>query len=317
MASLVRVMNVLARSAAREGHVERVELRAQIRRHRPTDDATAPGVNHDGEVETPGPHRNVRDIGNPELVTLFDREVPIDEIGRGTSVAITLRRTDPLAATHPHQGHRAHQASDALAPDTNFERRELGVHARCAVRPARPVMDRTDLVAQRGVGLSTSRHRATEPRVVPADGDPQRATERGDAMGGPVRSHELESLGGIEPLSRVNQAAAFLGSRAPRAGSSPRGGDSSALPAPRSSSHPVDGRDRGRPAEPSCGSTGPSARTSQQARPGYAPNERARSSFAGTPAGTAWALGHRGLLSPRKGSIVHETGATPDIRHQP
>jgi hypothetical protein len=37
--------------------------------------------------------------------------------------------------------------------------------------------------------------------------DPQDPAQRGEAMGGPVRRHELESLDGIEPVSLANQAA--------------------------------------------------------------------------------------------------------------
>jgi hypothetical protein len=44
------------------------------------------------------------------------------------------------------------------------------VHARRAVRPARAAVDRTNLVAERSVGLSTRRRWPIEPRVVPADG---------------------------------------------------------------------------------------------------------------------------------------------------
>jgi hypothetical protein len=55
--ALIGVMDHVARTTAREGHVERVEyqLRAQVRRHRPADDAAAPGVNHNGDIEKPSP----------------------------------------------------------------------------------------------------------------------------------------------------------------------------------------------------------------------------------------------------------------------
>ena len=80
----------LGRPALRERHVERVEdeLGAQMRRHRPADDAPAPRVEHDGEVEEAGPRRDVGDVGDPELVGPGRREVAVDEIGRGPRVAI-------------------------------------------------------------------------------------------------------------------------------------------------------------------------------------------------------------------------------------
>ncbi len=49
------------RTALSEGHIEGVEheLRAQVRGHGPTDHASTEGVEHDGEIEEPGPSGNV------------------------------------------------------------------------------------------------------------------------------------------------------------------------------------------------------------------------------------------------------------------
>ena len=93
-----------ARPALRERHVERVEheLGAQMRRHRPADDAPAPRIEHDGEIEKAGPGRDVGDVGDPELVGAGRGEVALDEIGRRARVAIAdvvvtcrLRRLTP------------------------------------------------------------------------------------------------------------------------------------------------------------------------------------------------------------------------------
>src|SRR5262249_31094667 len=50
----------------------------------------------------------------------------------------------------------------------------------------------------------------SKPRIVPAGGDVQDPAHGGDAMGGLMRLHEFEDPGGIEPVSRANQAAAFF-----------------------------------------------------------------------------------------------------------
>jgi hypothetical protein len=68
-------------------------------------------------------------------------------------------------------------------------------------------MNRLDLGAQGDVGPGARRARPLPPRIVPAGRDPQDPAQRGEAMGGPMRRHELESLDGIEPVSLANQAA--------------------------------------------------------------------------------------------------------------
>src|SRR5690348_4128719 len=75
-------MDDTARSTRQERHVERVEyhLRVQCQRHRPADDTAAEGIEHDRQIEEAGPRRDIRDVGNPELVGLFSNEVAVDEI---------------------------------------------------------------------------------------------------------------------------------------------------------------------------------------------------------------------------------------------
>jgi len=48
------------------------------------------------------------------------------------------------------------------------------------------------------------------PCIEAAGGDAQHSTHRGNGIDGPIRPHELESLSGTVPVSRANQAAAFL-----------------------------------------------------------------------------------------------------------
>src|SRR3989442_714175 len=81
---------------------------------------------------------------------------------------------------------------------------------RRAVRPARVAVHRLDLSGHLHIGPRARRERALAPRVIPAGGDTQRATQGGHGMHGLMCGHELESLDGIEVVSRANQAAAFL-----------------------------------------------------------------------------------------------------------
>src|SRR5207253_4474850 len=87
---------------------------------------------------------------------------------------------------------------------------ELGMDPRRAVRPARVAVHRFDLSGHLHIGPRARRERALAPRVIPAGGDTQRATQGGHGMQGLMCGHELESLDGIEVVSRANQAAAFL-----------------------------------------------------------------------------------------------------------
>jgi hypothetical protein len=80
--------------------------------------------------------------------------------------------------------------------DLDPARRQLGMHARHPVDPARLAMDSLDLPAQLHVRASAEREGPLAPRVVPAGGDTQDAAHGGDRMDGLVCRHELESLDG-------------------------------------------------------------------------------------------------------------------------
>ena len=64
------------------------ELGAQVRRHRPADDAPAPHIEHDRQVEEARPGRDVGDVGDPEPIRAGGREVPLHQIGRRPRVAV-------------------------------------------------------------------------------------------------------------------------------------------------------------------------------------------------------------------------------------
>jgi hypothetical protein len=100
-------------------------------------------------------------------------------------------------------------ADQAVARMRKHETR--GRETRALLARARVLLvNRTDLIEQCCIHLRPSRCRSRAPRVVAAGGDTQHAAHRGDAMLGLVSPHELESFGGIEPVSRANQAAAFF-----------------------------------------------------------------------------------------------------------
>ena len=82
--ALVGAVNDGLGPAIAQRHVEGAqhELGPQVRGHRPPDHAPAERIQRDGEVEEPGPGRNVGDVGHPQAVGGLDREVPIHEGAR-------------------------------------------------------------------------------------------------------------------------------------------------------------------------------------------------------------------------------------------
>jgi len=63
-----------------ERHVERLEhqLGAQMSLHRPADDAPTEYIEHHGEVQKPGPGRDVSYIGDPQTIGRRGDEVAFD-----------------------------------------------------------------------------------------------------------------------------------------------------------------------------------------------------------------------------------------------
>ena len=70
-------------------------------------------------------------------------------------------------------------------------------------------MDQENSLAQLGVETGALRRRTLPPRVVSAGGDLQQATHPRHRIARLIHLDELEDPGGIEPVSRANQAAAF------------------------------------------------------------------------------------------------------------
>jgi hypothetical protein len=135
---LIGVMNHVGRPPLRERHVERGqdELRAQMRGHGPADDAAAPRIEHDGEIQEAGPRGDVGDVRDPQPIGPGRGELAIDEVRRRARRLIPHRRTDRPAADSL-ETHGPHQAGDALAADVEALSGELGLDARRAVRSAR------------------------------------------------------------------------------------------------------------------------------------------------------------------------------------
>lgn len=157
------------RLALTDGHVERVDhqFSAQVRVHRPADDAATEHVEDDGEVEKTGPRRHIRDVGDPELIRGGSRELALDEVRRGARVLVA-RALVLLATAHALEPGRFHQALDTFPPDEDFVDGEHRVNAWRTVRRARLGVNDMNSSQQLCVLLRPCRGRAVEPGVVAA-----------------------------------------------------------------------------------------------------------------------------------------------------
>ena len=99
LAAVVGMVDDAARLALRDRHVQRLDddVGLEAGGHRPADDATAPDIEHDGEVEEAGPGRHVGDVRDPELVRARGGEVALDQVVGRATCGIANRRERRLA----------------------------------------------------------------------------------------------------------------------------------------------------------------------------------------------------------------------------
>src|SRR5438445_727372 len=212
LAALIRVMNDVRRPTLRDGHIQRGqdELSPEMGFHRPADHASAPDIEDDGEIEEAGPGRHVGDVRDPQLIRARAGELAVDEIRRRPGRLVAHRRAERLPPAHALQPGAPHQPGHPLTANVEAAGGELGMNPGDAVGPARLAMDRLDLRGEFHIGPGAGRQRPLAPGEVPAGGDTQHAAQPGDRMEGLMGGHELESLDGLEVVSRANQAAAFF-----------------------------------------------------------------------------------------------------------
>jgi hypothetical protein len=142
-------MDHVAGLAPGNGHLERGqhelgphelgphELGPQMRLHRPADDLAAEHVEHGGQVQEPGPGRDVGDVGHAELVRSLRFELALHEVGRRASPLVAQRRRDEAPPGYAAQALRSHEPSHTISPDRGSRLAKLSPHAGNPVRRAR------------------------------------------------------------------------------------------------------------------------------------------------------------------------------------
>jgi hypothetical protein len=86
LASLIGVVDDISGSPLLKSHLESIEheLGLEVSVHGPSDDSTAPRIEHDSQIEEAGPRRDVGDVRDPEPVWSRSCEITVHEV-RGRS----------------------------------------------------------------------------------------------------------------------------------------------------------------------------------------------------------------------------------------
>src|SRR5260221_10820558 len=168
---LIGVMNDAASwPSPLDSHVQRFEhdLGVQPRTHRPANDLPAPDVQDDGQKVEAGNGRQIRDVGDPELIWPAGGELPINQVGGRSGRRIKARGAEGFSPAAPHRVRDANQASHSLPPDALSFVSQLGMNSRGSVRSAGLPMNVDDAPAQRLIVTSSFRRSSAPPCVVPA-----------------------------------------------------------------------------------------------------------------------------------------------------
>jgi hypothetical protein len=152
---LAAVVSVVNQSwsglALGDRHVERVQhqLGAQVVGHRPADDPAGEAVQHDREIEPAVAGALLGDVGHPQPVWCWWREVALDQIGRRGSLGIAAGQPAQPAAMHALQSRVTHESGDPLATNPDVQTQpKFGMHAWGAIGPAAAGMDLADLLGE-------------------------------------------------------------------------------------------------------------------------------------------------------------------------
>ena len=164
-------------SALAKGHIQGIsdQFASQMVGHGPADDAATEGVYDHREIEEAHTGRHVGDIGYPERVLGFDREVSADQVRRLPSIFRSRGGTHGSAARYPADSGFAHQASNALQPCADTGLAQFGMDARSTVGTVGALMDQGDPVQQHGIVSGPFRGGPRKPAIVAAGGDFQQA----------------------------------------------------------------------------------------------------------------------------------------------
>ena len=164
------------------------EVRAHGGRHPPAHNASRKHVDDERDVDEAAPGRDVREVGDPELIRTGGHELAVDEVHRATALTGVGRGDPGPAPNGPGEAHRAHQArhgatrhADAVPPQLLpdfpgavdllvlvIDPLNLDAELIVALRPRGPVRRMGPLVPMAmspSTGRSAARRRSARPRT--------------------------------------------------------------------------------------------------------------------------------------------------------
>jgi transposase-like protein len=204
-------MDHCRRPPLRDRHVQRRQnqLRAQMRLHRPTDNASRVHIEHHRQIQKARPSWDKRDVGNPQPIRAFGVELSLDQINLGPRSRIAHSRHYVAPQRRSTKACRSHQPRNPFATDPYpILFGELGMNVRRSINALGAPVDRLDLRHQCQVPTFSITHRSIQPCVKRTSRNLQQSAHHPDRVGGLVRLHEPEERFEV-PLSVANQAAAF------------------------------------------------------------------------------------------------------------
>lgn len=178
-----------------KGHVQRREYEASIHfpADRPTDDATAPGIQHRGQINESHPGWHGSQIGDLELVGDDRLEAAFDQVCGHALTRISVGSNDQTASSaHTANAGISHRARDVLAADRLDLIHEIGRNARHLMGLLRLSVDLAHLLGEHSVGQSAGTRCTASPRAEAASRDAQHSAHRTKVDFGPVDHHQLE-----------------------------------------------------------------------------------------------------------------------------
>jgi hypothetical protein len=179
-------------SAQAVGHLERVEheFGAHVRSELPADDPTAVAVEDEGEVDEAVPGADVGQVGDPLLVRVGCREVPLQEVARPFGRGLVWDRRPLLrAAQLPDQAVLTHDARDLVAADLDVTPAQFLPRLASAVHASATAAGRLDRDQQLPVGELAPGRLPGSARVVRAHRHADRSADRLDPEGVPPLLH--------------------------------------------------------------------------------------------------------------------------------
>src|SRR5512139_2328850 len=142
-------------------------------RHRPAHHALAEDIDHDRQVQEPGPGWDIGDIRYPQSVGLLGLEAALDQVRGGAGRLASHGGADPAAAAEALHPCQTHETGYALSADAQPFGYQLGVKPGRAIGTAGALLHEPDTGQQLLIGLPPRRRGALAPSIETAGGDTQ------------------------------------------------------------------------------------------------------------------------------------------------